>query len=202
MQRAALGDLDRPQHVRQVDAARLPMVDRRARAEQIDAADRLVERPQPQRGEDLAHLLGDEEEEVHDVLGGALEALAQLRVLGGDSDRAGVQVTGAHHDAAGRDQRPRGEAHLIGAEHRRDHDVATGLQLAVGLHDDPRAQVVQAAASAGSRRDRSPRARRRTGSRTAARRRCRRRGRRSARGRRSPSRRPRRPCRRRPRRRA
>ena len=34
------------------------------------------------------------------------------------------------------------EAHLVGAEQRGDHDVAAGLQLAVGLHPDPRAQVV------------------------------------------------------------
>ena len=58
-------------------------------------------------------------------------------------DRAGVQVAGAHHDAAGRDQRRGREAHLVGAEHRRDHHVAAGLQLAVGLHDDARAQVVE-----------------------------------------------------------
>ena len=38
-------------------------------------------------------------------------------------------------------------------------DVAAGLQLAVGLHADPRAQVVAHAASAGSRRARSPTAR-------------------------------------------
>ena len=42
-----------------------------------------------------------------------------------------------------RDQRRGREAHLVGAEHRRDDDVAAGLQLAVGLHPDARAQVVQ-----------------------------------------------------------
>ena len=57
-------------------------------------------------------------------------------------DRARVEVTGAHHDAAGRDQRGGREAHLVGAEQRCDHDVAAGLQLAVGLHRDPPAQVV------------------------------------------------------------
>ena len=71
------------------------------------------------------------------------EALAQLRVLGRDADRARVQVAGAHHHAAGRDQRRGGEAHLVGAEQRGDDDVAARLQLAVGLHPDARAQVVQ-----------------------------------------------------------
>ncbi len=141
--RRVVGQLDVREHVRQVDAARLPVVDRVGHAEQVDAPDRLVERAQAQRGEDLAHLLGDEEEEVDDVLGRALEALAQLRVLRGDPHRAGVQVAGAHHDAARRDQRRGREAHLVGAEHRRDHHVAAGLQLAVGLHDDARAQVVE-----------------------------------------------------------
>ena len=37
----------------------------------------------------------------------------------------------------------RGEAVLLGAQQRGDHDVAAGLQLAVGLDDDPVAQLVQ-----------------------------------------------------------
>ena len=41
------------------------------------------------------------------------------------------------------DQRRGGEAELLGAEQRGDHDVAAGLQLAVGLHDDAAAQVVE-----------------------------------------------------------
>src|ERR1019366_9755342 len=49
-------------------------------------------------------------------------------------DRAGVEVAGAHHDAAAGDQRRGPEAHLIRPEHRRDRDVAPGLQLTVDLH--------------------------------------------------------------------
>ena len=41
------------------------------------------------------------------------------------------------------DQRRGGEAELLGAEQRGDHDVAAGLQLAVGLHDDAVAQAVE-----------------------------------------------------------
>ena len=140
---APSGKLDVGEDVREVHAARLPVLDRGLGAKQVDAPDRLIQAAQAQRGKDLADFLGHEEEEVDDVLGAAFEALAQLRVLRGDADRTGVQVAGAHHDAAGRDQRRRGEAHLIGAEHRGDHDVAAGLQLAVGLHDDARAQVVE-----------------------------------------------------------
>ena len=57
-------------------------------------------------------------------------------------DRAGVQVADAHHDAARHHQRGGGEAELLGAEQRGDDHVAAGLQLAVGLDDDPVAQAV------------------------------------------------------------
>ena len=113
-----------------------------AHVEHVDAADHLVDRAEAELGHDLAQLLGDEDHEVDDVLGLALELLAQPRVLRGDADRAGVQVADAHHDAARRDERRRGEAELLGAEQRRDGDVAAGLQLAVGLDADAAAQVV------------------------------------------------------------
>jgi hypothetical protein len=67
------------------------------------------------------------------VLRLAGELRAQLRILRGDADRAGVQVADAHHDAAQRDERRGGEAELLGAEQRGDGHVAAGLELAVGL---------------------------------------------------------------------
>ena len=63
------------------------------------AADHLVDGAEAELGHVLAHLLGDEEEEVDDVLGRAGEALAEDGVLGGDADRASIQVALAHHDA-------------------------------------------------------------------------------------------------------
>ena len=90
----------------------------------------------------LAHLLGDVLEERHDELGLAAEALAQLGVLRRDTDRARVEMADAHHHAARHDERRGGEAELLRAEQRRDHDVATGLQLTVDLHDDAIAQAV------------------------------------------------------------
>ena len=122
---------------------RLPVVDGRAGVEHLDVADGLGDRAEAERGQVLAHLLGDELEEVHDELGLAGEALAQLGVLRGDADRAGVEVADAHHDAARHDERRGGEAELLGAEQRGDDDVAAGLQLAVGLHDDAVAQAVE-----------------------------------------------------------
>ena len=47
----------------------------------------------------------------------ALEALAQLGVLGADAHGAGVQIADAHHDAALAHQQGGAEAELLGAQH-------------------------------------------------------------------------------------
>ena len=94
------------------------------------------------RRHQLAHLLGDEEEVVDDVLGLARELGAQHRILRGDAHRARVEVALAHHDAAGRDQRRGGKAELVGTEQRADDDVAARAQAAVDLHGDAPAQPV------------------------------------------------------------
>src|SRR5690606_40104370 len=59
---------------------------------------------------DLARLLGDHEEIVHDVLRLPGELLPEHRILRRDPDRASVEMTLAHHDAAERDQRRGREA--------------------------------------------------------------------------------------------
>ena len=115
------------EQAREVDAPRLPM----ARPPARRRAGRLrpiisSTRAEAERGHDLAQLLGDEEEIVDHMLGRAGEAGAQHRILGGDADRAGVEMALAHHDAAGGDQRRGGEAEFVGAEHRGDGDVAAG----------------------------------------------------------------------------
>ncbi len=131
------------QHRREVEPPGLPVPRRPARrAEQVPPADDLVEGPRPQPGEQLAHLPGHEEEVVDHALGRALEALAQLRVLGGDAHRAGVEVALAQHHAAHRHQRRGGHPELLGPEQRGDHDVPTGAHPAVGLEADAAAHPV------------------------------------------------------------
>ena len=49
----------------------------------------------------------------------------------------------AHHHAAHDHERRRGKAILLGPEQCADDDIATGLQLAVHLHDDAIAQLVE-----------------------------------------------------------
>src|SRR6185437_9512079 len=94
-------------------------------------------------GHVLAHLFGDEEEEIDDVLGLAGEAGSQDGILRSDADRAGVEVAFAHHDAAHGDERRGGEAELFGTEKGGDDDVATGLEFAVGLDLDAPAKIVE-----------------------------------------------------------
>ncbi len=139
----ALGQLRHVEERLQVEALRLPVRDGLGGVEELGVADGLLDRAEAQLGEDLAHLLRDVLEEVDDELGLAGEAVAQDRVLGGDADWAGVQVADAHHDAAGDDERRGRETELLGAEQRGDDHVAAGLELAVGLDDDPVAQPIE-----------------------------------------------------------
>ena len=74
----------------EVEALGLPVLDELALVEHLHLPDHVVEAAIAELGHYLAHFLGDEEEIVDDVLGLALEALAQHRVLRRDADRAGV----------------------------------------------------------------------------------------------------------------
>ncbi len=131
------------EHVGQVDAAGLPALDGLVLIQALNMADGLLQSPEAELGEEFADLLSDEHEEVDHVLGLALKAGAQLRILGGNALRAGVLLAGAHHDAAFHDQRCGGEAEFLGTKQRGDHHVATGLELAVALHGDAGTQAVQ-----------------------------------------------------------
>ena len=126
----------------EVQAAGLGMVDRGDHLQPVGPAHHLLDRPEAQAGHVLAHLGRDEGHEVDDVLRVAAEVPAQLRVLRRHADRTGVEVAGPHHDAAQRDERGGGEAELLRAQQRPDHDVAAGLELPVDLDRDARAQVV------------------------------------------------------------
>ena len=127
----------------EVDALRLPVVEGRLALQPVGTADHLVHRAEAEAGHQLAHVLGDEAEVVLDELRLAVEPLPQLGILRRDADRTRVQVADAHHDAARYDERGRGEAELLGAEERRNHDVAAGLELAVHLDDDAVAEAVE-----------------------------------------------------------
>ena len=84
---------------------------------------------------DVEHVRGD-------ALGRARELRAQARALGRDAGRARVAVARADHDAALGEHRRGAERVLVGAEERRDDDVASGLEPAVDAHPHPVAQAV------------------------------------------------------------
>ena len=112
------------EQIREIEPPGLPVPADVARLQPVDLADHVLEAAEAELRHQLAHLLGHEMEEAHDVLGLPGELLAQHGVLRRDADRTGVQVADAHQDAAQRHQRRGREAELVGAEQRRDHDVA------------------------------------------------------------------------------
>ena len=111
--------------------------------QQIGAADDVVQAAEAQPRDDLAHFLGDEGHQVDDLFGRAGELGAQPLVLHAYAHRAGVAVALAHHDAAHRHQRQRADAELFCAQDRGDHDVAPGLQPAIGAQLHAVAQAVE-----------------------------------------------------------
>ena len=111
--------------------------------QEVGAADDLIERAGPQGGQDLAHFLGDEAEQVDHLFRRAGELLPKRRVLGADPHRTGVRVALAHHDAAHGHQRGGADTELLGAQHGGDHHVAAGLDAAVGAQRHVVAQAVQ-----------------------------------------------------------
>ena len=72
-----------------------------------------------------------------------MEPLAQLLVLGGDTDGAGIHVAFAHHHATQYDQGRSGETKLLRTQHRHQHDVSSGLQLTIGLQTNLSTQTIQ-----------------------------------------------------------
>ncbi len=130
------------EQAREIEALRFPVVDGRLLVEPVCMTDELVERLEAHLRHDLPHFFGDEEEIVDDVLGHAGESLAQYTVLRGNANGACIQMTFAHHQTAGSDQRCGGEAEFIGTQQPAHDDVAAGAHAAVDLHRDAAAQPV------------------------------------------------------------
>ena len=131
------------EHRGEVEALALPVRDAVVGVEHLGVADRLVDAAEPELGEIVPDVLGDEPEEVLDELRLAVESRSQFGVLGRHADRTGVEVADPHHDAARHHQRCGGEAVLLGAEQRRDDHVSGGAHAAVALHGDAVPQSVE-----------------------------------------------------------
>ncbi len=131
------------EHPTEIKTACLPVFNAFAGIKQVRTSDQIIETADAELRHDLTDLLGDEEKEIHHVFGFTGEFLAQHRILGRHSDRTGVEMAFAHHDATTGHQWRRSKAEFVGTQQGPDHHVAAGLHLAVGLHPDPRAQAVE-----------------------------------------------------------
>ena len=129
--------------IRKVDATGFPVVDGSAGLQHFRAAHHFLQRAEAKLGHEFAHFHGDEAHEIGGMLRIAAKLGAQLWILGGDADGAGVQMADAHHDAAQRDERSRGEAELLSAQQRGDDDISAGFHLAIRFDDDAAAQIVE-----------------------------------------------------------
>src|ERR1035437_2222947 len=136
-------DIRPMQNVCEVEALRLPMLNRLPRSQLVRAADHFVHRPEAEFRHDLAQFPGNEPHEIDHVVRAAREEFAELRVLGGHAHRAGVQMAHAHHEAAERDERRGRETEFLRAEQRGDRHVAARLELAVDLDINATAEIVE-----------------------------------------------------------
>ena len=111
-------------------------------AQHVCASDQVIHCGDPELRHQLTHLFGDEEEIVHDVLGFARELCAQRGILRRDAHRTRIEMAFAHHHAAFDDQWRRRKAEFLGAQQRRDHHVASRLELPVCLQTNAPAQTI------------------------------------------------------------
>ena len=128
---------------REVEAAGFPMINSGFHLDHIDAANHFIDGAESKLRHILPQLFRNEEKEIDHMLGLPLELFAQHRILCGNAHRTSVEMALPHHDAAHRDQRSSSKSELFGAQQRSNSHVAARLQLAVGLHADAAAQIVQ-----------------------------------------------------------
>ena len=118
------------------------MLNRLVHIQSINSTNHLVDRAKTEFCHDLSRFFGDHEQIVDHVFRFAFEFLTQLFILRRDPNGASVQMALAHHDAAERNQRCGCETVFFGSEQGRDHDVATGFQLAICLQSNAAAKIV------------------------------------------------------------
>ena len=106
------------QHRCEIELLRLPVFDGLPRVELVDASDHFIDGAEAKLRHQFANFFRDHPEVIHDVFRLAGELLAQHRILRRHTDRTGIQMADAHHDAAGDDQRGRRKAEFFSAEQR------------------------------------------------------------------------------------
>ncbi len=127
-------------------------------AQQVGAADQVLEPAHAQARQVAAHVLGHEAEIVdHHLRQPGEVRIAQARVLGRDAGGAVVEVADAQVLAAQRHHRAGAEAEALGAQDRALDHVQPGLEPAVDLQAHLVAQRVHAQGLLGLREAQLPR---------------------------------------------
>ena len=111
-------------------------------AQEIRAADDLIEGPRADGRKDLTYFLRVKCDEVHNLVRIASELRAQALVLRTDTDRAGVRLTLTHHNAAHRDQCGGADPELFRAHHGSHDDVTPSPQTSICAECHAPTQVV------------------------------------------------------------
>ena len=112
-----------------------------ARAEAVVPASEIAERMGAKLGEAIANFFGERAEISDDHFRLAVEFGAELFVLRGDADGAGVEMALAGHDAADGEERGGAETEFVGAEESANDDVARKFQAAVDAKRDARTEA-------------------------------------------------------------
>ena len=140
----------------QIETVRLPVVDRSRRIEAIGATDHFVDRAKSQLRHDLSGFLGNQSQIIDHILRFARKSGPQLRILSRNPDRAGIQVALPHHDTPESNERCGAETKLFGTQHGGQHDIATGLEAAIGLQHHATPQIVHHQRLVGLRNSQFP----------------------------------------------
>ena len=111
-------------------------------AEQISTANQLIHRARADTGQNLAHLLRVEGDQIDNLIGRSGKFVPQRFVLRANTHRAGVGLALPHHDTAHCDQGGGADAIFFRAHHGRHHDIAASAQTAIGAQCHPLAQIV------------------------------------------------------------
>ena len=127
----------------EIQAFRFPMFDTVLHVQQITAANQVVELANPHLCHQFAYFFSHKEEIINDMFRLSGKLFAQRRVLCCNTDRAGIEVALAHHNAAFNHQRCGGKTEFIRTEQCTDQYIASGFQLSVHLQTDATTQFVQ-----------------------------------------------------------
>ena len=103
----------------------------------VGAPDHLGDGPEAEHSHDLPQFLCDEAHKVHDIFRLSTEAAAQLLILRGDADRAGILRADPHHHAAHTYQRSCGEGELLRSQQSGYGHITPAHEFAVRFQHDP-----------------------------------------------------------------